>query len=615
MGEHPPQSVMRWRLSLLRGLLRFVLALGVVVAAPSIWFALRIDRIDIVAVDVAAVAIVAAITFVERIPYRVRALVLACTAFGLGVFFVGTVGVVGHVYLVAFPVLLAVLLGLRAAVVGLVFNAVTLVAVGASGFYDPQTNVPGVDGTLEWVLITVNFLFANTIVALPCAILLQRLERSLADEEEASASLAEQHAQLVAKTDELEREMQERQRMEERARRQDRLESLGTLATGIAHDVNNVLASILALAEMRRDRPHDDGLERDMELLVAAVQRASDIVRRVTVFGQGTDIDRAPIVLSERIAEIVPLLRAALPVNVTLQVDVADDAVVWLHAAEIDQLLSNLVVNAAQACGTAAGAHVAVRVSQIELDDEPGAQIDPPDGLPYEPGRAVELRVHDNGPGIPAEIRHRVFDPFFTTKAADDNSGLGLASVYAIVTGVGGLVDIEDTAIGASIRAVLPIAVIDDAEPTERADNAVLDPSRRHGTTILLVDDETLLLTITARALRNAGYAVVEAGDLDDAMRAFDDQPAAFDLVVTDVSLPAGSGHELFDHVVRHRADVPVLLTSGGPVELPDDDAAPRAAGLLAKPYDLQTLLAQVERLVGVATAATVAHPDASDDG
>ncbi len=610
MGGHPPQSVMRWRLSLLRGLLRFVLALGVVVAAPSIWFAFTVDRIDIVVVDAAAVAIVAVITFVERIPYRVRAFVLACTAYGLGLFFIGTIGVVGHVYLVAFPVLLAVLLGLRAAIAGLAVNAVTLVLVGITGLYDPRMNVPGVDGTLEWLLITLNFLFANTVVALPCAVLLQRLERSLADEEHAAASLAERHEQLVAKTDELEREMVRRQQMEERARRQDRLELLGTLATGIAHDVNNVLASILALAEMRRARPHDDGLERDMDLLVAAVRRASDIVRRVTVFGQAADIDRQPIVLRERVDEIVPLLRAALPRNVTLRVAIEDDAQVWLHAAEVDQLLSNLVVNAAQACGSVSGALVTVSAATINLDARAALEVDPPDGLSCAPDRVLELRVDDNGPGIPADIRDRVFDPFFTTKPGGDNSGLGLASVHAIVTGVGGVTDIEDTDVGASIRTLLPVAAVEGVRSDDAGNRARAGVPHERSSTILLVDDETLLLAITARALRNAGHTVIDTGDLDQALRAFDEHASAVELVITDMSLPDGSGHVLFEHVSRRRPEVPVVLTSGGPVELPEHDEGPAPAGLLAKPYDLDTLLSLVQRVLSPQTTVGTSRTD-----
>ncbi len=186
----------QWRAQLLARVLRIVLALGVLVAVPSILFAVTIDRFDIIVVDVVALLVVGIVTFVPSIPYRVRALVLLAASYGLAVFFLGIIGSVGLIYLMAFPLLAALLLGLGPAIAALVVNAATLVGFGVSGAADPNLTAAGLEGPAEWVIVTLNLLFMNAVVAIACSLLLRRMERSLVDAHDLSTSLATRNLEM-----------------------------------------------------------------------------------------------------------------------------------------------------------------------------------------------------------------------------------------------------------------------------------------------------------------------------------------------------------------------------------------------------------------------------------
>ncbi len=238
----------RWRAELLAKVVRIAFPLGVVVAVPSIVFAVSVGRPDIVIVDAAALGLVAISALAPDITYRTRAMLLLAAIYALGVFFLSTVGLVGVVYLLSFPVLAALLLGMRPALLALALNGATLSVAGALGSLDPRLAVGGVDALVEWLLMVLNLLFMDALLAISGALLLRRLERSLTDEQELSASLTAERTVLAARNQALEHEAIQRQRAEAQQRFQSQLlEAIGEAVT--ATDVNGVVQYLNPAAE------------------------------------------------------------------------------------------------------------------------------------------------------------------------------------------------------------------------------------------------------------------------------------------------------------------------------------------------------------------------------
>lgn len=241
-------AIRLWRAELLTRVLRFVFALGVFTGVPTILFAIEASRLDIVAIDVVVLVLIGVVTFATSLAYRLRAAVLLFTTYGLGLFLLVSVGAVGQIYLLALPVLAAVLLGMRAAVATLSVNAATLTVVGIVGSSRPQMVIPGFDGGVEWVVISINLLFVNAAMALTCALLLRRIERSLVEEQALSASLSAQREALGARNRELEREILERRAAEDQQRFQAQLlEAVGEAV--VATDVDGRVRYFNPVAE------------------------------------------------------------------------------------------------------------------------------------------------------------------------------------------------------------------------------------------------------------------------------------------------------------------------------------------------------------------------------
>lgn len=694
-----------WRVRMLATTLRIILALGSLVGIPSIAFAVVVGEPLIAIADVAGLVVLAFITFRERLSYRTRAITLLAMTYLLGLVLLLSVGVVAQLYLLAFPVFAAVLLGLRPAFVALGTNAVTLVAAGMLDVFDIPIAIAGLAEPFEWGLVVLNFMFVNTVIAVFSAVLLGRLERSLEDEQEISASLEHQRADLRAINRDLEREVEERRRaeaalqrlavamaqardviaitdadgridygndaydrlleqaasppdsgrlvdlwpegpqreevaqalrdaatwsgplafraqpttelefdariapvtspdgevvasvavlrdvtserrMEARLRRAEKLEALGTLAAGTAHDFNNVLASILAVAEMTDARSDDATVQHSMQLIVRACDRARDVVRRMMVFGRRSDLGIQPTSVTELVEGSLALLRAALPANVRIQTHLEADATVMARASDLDQVVTNLATNAAHAMGDDPGATLSFTTRMVGRD-EVAVEAHPL----LDPGRRyVELSVTDTGEGIPPAHLDDIFDPFFTTKDHAEGSGLGLASVHAIVTSLDGDIAVVSTqGSGTIFRILLPIAEGEQAAPQRDAQGA---DTVAAGARVLFVDDEEVLRTVTKQALAQRGFVVHSAEDGSAALRRFDADPSAIDVVVTDMSMPGLDGAELIRRLRERRPGLPAILCSGY-VETAGL-AATEVSAYLAKPYTIDELVARI---------------------
>jgi signal transduction histidine kinase len=413
---------------------------------------------------------------------------------------------------------------------------------------------------------------------------------------------------LVALQDITERKQaQVRQdQLEAQLRESQKMEALGTLAGGVAHDFNNIVATIMGNVELaRQDVGPRHAAQESLEEIRKASQRAKELVQQILAFGRRQVLERKVLSLAPVVEESVRLLRSTLPAGVGLSAKCALDApAVLADAMQVQQVLVNLCGNAWHAVQGQA------RPAAIEI----GLALHVANGTPPErperrtsggraslrPGRYACLTVSDNGSGMEQATVERIFEPFFTTKPVGEGTGLGLAVVHGIVQGHGASIAVHSVpGEGTAFRIYFPAA----GEPVSvfaapKPDGVPAQPGQTRGRHILYVDDEEAIVFLMKRLLERQGYRVSGYTDAREALAVVRSQPEAFDLVVTDYNMPGLSGLELARALRTIRVDLPVALASGYITE--ELRAAAPAAGvreLVYKPNTVDELCAMVARL------------------
>ncbi len=381
------------------------------------------------------------------------------------------------------------------------------------------------------------------------------------------------------------RAREEKEALETALQRSQRMESLGQLAGGVAHDFNNLLAVILNYAEfVGEEIGSGHAAAADVGEIVHATQRAADLTRQLLVFSRH-DHNRLEAVDVNRVAlETQRLLDRTLGEDVELEVVTAGDPVhVPADRGQLEQVLMNLVLNARDAMPR--GGRVTVTIEELALRDQDAATR----GL--HAGRYVRVDVADDGEGMSRETAERAFDPFFTTKPKGRGTGLGLATVYGIVTGSGGHIEIEShIQEGTTITMHLPSATPE--QPAAEAAAHELDES--NGKTVMVVEDEDAIRTLTQRILTRQGYDVVEALNPEHAITLC--EATKPDLLLTDVVMPGMSGKDLSHRLRERHADLRVLFMSGYTDNVMDRYGLDASGdSLLQKPFNGRELLTAVQ--------------------
>ncbi|MBL8977045.1 MAG: PAS domain S-box protein [Gemmatimonadetes bacterium] len=379
-----------------------------------------------------------------------------------------------------------------------------------------------------------------------------------------------------------------RRELEEQLRQSQKLEALGTLASGIAHDFRNILNGIIGYAELMAKPLVGRQEGADLMQLLSYAERGRQLVDRILTFSRQSDQVRQPVRLTQQVEEVLGLLRPSISSAVDIRVELDPDAPpVLADPTAVHQVLMNLCTNAAQAMPS--GGQLTISVEPLYVRDSLArANPDLREG-PY-----ALLTVRDTGFGIDPAVIGRVFDPFFTTKPVGTGTGLGLAMVHGILNSHQGAVRLSSVVNeGTEVRCFFPAveAVLAEPVPPE----APVLPGK--GERILFVDDEEPLARLGQRRLQGLGYRVTIATTCGQALAVFRADPHAFDLVITDYTMPDRSGLELATELVRLRPDIPVLLTTGHVDEFPERDL--QAAGIqqvLMKPVVLDDLATGVVR-------------------
>ena len=392
------------------------------------------------------------------------------------------------------------------------------------------------------------------------------------------------------------RDITERKRLETMLNQSQKLEALGQLAGGMAHDTNNMLGVIIGYADLLEERLAGDvqALE-DLAQVRKAALRSSELIRQLLAFARKQVIQPRTVDLNELVEGTQKLLRRLIGERISLVwKPTAALWSTWVDPSQIDQILANLAVNARdsiEGSGTITLETMNAAVDETYCLANPDAA----------PGDYVVLSVSDTGQGMSPVIQARIFEPFFTTKEAGRGTGLGLAMVYGVLRQNGGFVTVYSVpGVGTSFRLYFPRRRTAEAGPESQADMAPLPGGRE---TLLLVEDEEALLDLERSVLEAAGYRVIAAANPRQAQAEVQAELQAIDLLVTDLVMPDMNGWELHRWVAGTRPGIKSLFMSGYPAgTIPSPDLP--GAEFLQKPFSRADLLRKVRKVLDAGTKA-----------
>ncbi len=379
------------------------------------------------------------------------------------------------------------------------------------------------------------------------------------------------------------------QKLELQLQQAQKMEAIGTLAGGIAHDFNNLLTAIEGYSTLLlMDLPDDDPAREKIHRIAGAVERGTELTRQLLGFARGGKYEVVPSDLNRLIREQNEIFGRTRK-EITLHEDFVDD----LWTVEVDQgqfvqVLMNLYINAWQAM--AEGGDLYIKTANRLLDS---TYVKP---FEVTPGPYVTISVTDTGSGIPPDIRDRIFEPFFTTKGLGKGTGLGLSSVYGIVKNHGGHITVySEEGIGTTFNIYLP-ASEKDAVTEKAVDNTPVELGKG---TVLLVDDEELILEVGREMIESLGYDVLAVGSGRDAVAALQESSPTIDLVVLDMIMPDLSGAQTFDALKQIDPDVRILLSSGYSLNGQASDILSRGCdGFIQKPFSLRALSDKIREVL-----------------
>lgn len=391
---------------------------------------------------------------------------------------------------------------------------------------------------------------------------------------------------LVTNTDVTEKKL-----TEEHLFRAQRMESIGTLAGGIAHDLNNILSPIMMSVDMLQLNGPDPESARWLSMIKENAERGADLVKQVLTFARGMTGERLQVQLKHVIKDLVSVLSETLPKSISLKYDLEPE--MWTILADptqIHQVLMNVCINARDAMP--GGGTLIIKSSNVSIDDNYARM-----NIDAEPGNYVTVTISDTGVGMTQDILKRAFDPFFTTKDIGKGTGLGLATTLTIVRSHGGFINVySEPKKGTRFSIYLP-----SAEAGKAAASTVPKRSlpKGRGETILVVDDEENIRSIAAATLTKFGYKVLTAADGTDALAIYSQHSGEIAALITDMAMPFMDGASLIRAVRKMDPDLKIIAMSG----LVSDGQTAELAGLnvssfLSKPYSADSLLTMLHDLL-----------------
>ena len=405
------------------------------------------------------------------------------------------------------------------------------------------------------------------------------------------------------------RDISVRKRTEDELRQAQKMEAVGHLAGGIAHEFNNYLGIIMGYSDLMEEEPvENESLRLGLSEIKGATQKAVSLTRQLLAFSRKQVIEPTVLDLNASVWEAHKLLRRLIPANIdVIPVLNPDLGKVKADPAQVQQILINLVVNARDAMPQ--GGKISIETAAVTLDEEFASRH-----LEVIPGDYVMISVTDNGEGIDSEHLPHIFEPFFTTKVAGKGTGLGLSTTYGIVKQSGGHITVASVrGRGTTFRIYFP-KLAESGDSTGSHPAADQENSQTGVPTILLVEDEAGLRKLTKRILEKQGYRVLEAKDGEEALSICQDSLAHIDLVVSDYAMPRMTGLQLKEKVVVLQPGMKFLLISGYAEGVVEDSPRPILNGgdFLEKPFLPEELSRKVREMLGRTNGTQVESPRAN---
>jgi signal transduction histidine kinase/CheY-like chemotaxis protein len=390
---------------------------------------------------------------------------------------------------------------------------------------------------------------------------------------------------------ELKLQLAERLRLEDRLLHAQRMEAVGTLASGLAHDMNNVLGSITSFASLAAEEVTSPSVRADLEQITAQSMRGAELTRGLLAFSRAGKYRKQVLRVADLVQDVMPMLERTLPRSVVIQQQLnSGTECIEGDPVQLGQVLMNLSINAAHAMKDHGVMVIATDV--VVLEGGPASSL----GLV--PERYARFQVTDTGLGMDEATRRRVFEPFFTTKPAGEGTGLGLSTVWGIVQSHHGAVSVESTlGVGSTFTVHLPLTA--QTAPV-RSNRPVKTTKLQRTGLVLIADDEPAVRAGTARIVERMGLSAIQACNGDEAVALYLEQGKAIDLVILDMVMPVMGGAECFRRL-RQAGQVPVLIATGYAVDADVQEMVARGAALIEKPFPSSDLVRQVGELLEAA--------------
>lgn len=363
----------------------------------------------------------------------------------------------------------------------------------------------------------------------------------------------------------------EKMELEKELRQAHKMEAVGTLSGGIAHDFNNILAVILGYTDLLNlDLLDHVRAKKCVNEIQKAGNRAKNLISQILSFSRKAEQRRFPVHISSIMREVLNFLRASIPTTIDIQLNIeprCENVLILADPTQIHQVIMNLCVNASQAMEENGG------IVSIDLTEVSLSANDLKRGSKNKPGSYLALIVKDTGVGVNEEIMDRIFDPFFSTKGVGKGSGMGLAVVHGIVTSHDGLINVEsEPGQGSKFKLLFPILeVAADLETENKLSEDLPLPGGIES--ILVIDDEEILVELTKARLENLGYKVDAMTSSKEALEAFRSNPNSYDLVITDQTMPTMTGEQLTLELLKIRPDIPIIMSTGFSARIDADKA------------------------------------------
>jgi PAS domain S-box-containing protein len=382
----------------------------------------------------------------------------------------------------------------------------------------------------------------------------------------------------------------ERKKLETQLLRSQRMESIGTLAGGIAHDLNNVLSPVLMATQLLQMKPCDEKEKKFLSTIEVSAKRAADMVKQVLAFARGQEGDLVVLQVKHVIKDMEKIMRETFPRSINLDIFIAPNLpTIKGDATQLHQVILNLCVNARDAMPD--GGSLSIKAEPKQLSEADAAKI-----LNAKAGSYVCLTVTDTGTGMPPEVIERIYEPFFTTKELGKGTGLGLSTVLGIIKSHGGVIEVASTVgKGTTFTILFPSAEAPMAQETA-AEAAQIEQGSG---TILVIDDEPLIGAMAETILTMHGYRVLFAENGAEGIRLFQQHANQIEGVLCDMMMPILDGARAIAAMRKIRSDVPMIVMSGlaQGAQLPAD-ANGSAPLLLGKPFTAERLLETIQRAV-----------------